>query len=161
MAAMAASLMCCGVAKCGSPAVMSTTSIPCWRSFSASATAAMVAEGSMRLMRSVRRTGWVTGVMTVLITFFFLDLLLPLGGRLARKPSVVLEFVSHIHFLTNFLRDEIRHQAFDRSAELRDFAHQARTQIGIFFRRHHEDRLQRRAEVCGSSAPFEARTRSR
>ena len=67
MAAMAASLMCCGVAKCGSPAVASTTSIPCWRNFSASATAAMVAEGSIRLMRSVKRTGWVTGVITVLM----------------------------------------------------------------------------------------------
>src|SRR2546428_5701751 len=44
MAAIAASLICCGVEKCGSPTLRSTTSTPAWRSLSASATTAMVAE---------------------------------------------------------------------------------------------------------------------
>src|ERR1035438_6327321 len=152
MAAMAASLMCCGVEKWGSPAPKSTTSIPCWRSLSASATTAMVAEGSMRLMRSVRRTGWVTGVMTVLmltvLKLSFPRLTFALGRRLARRRLAVLKFVSHIHFLTNLLRDEFRHQAIDGPAELRDFAYQTRTQVRIFFGGHHEHRFQTRLEFA-------------
>src|SRR5450755_4251460 len=146
MAAMAASLMCCGVEKWGSPAPKSTTSIPCWRSLSASATTAMVAEGSMRLMRSVRRTAWVTGVTTVLMfrysSFLLPGLALALRRRSARRRFAGLKFVSHVHFLTNLLLDEFRHQAFDGSAELRDFAYQTRTQVRIFFGGHHEHRLQ-------------------
>ena len=52
MAAIAASLICCGVGKCGSPAPKSTSFAPCARSFAASAVTAMVAEISIRPMRS-------------------------------------------------------------------------------------------------------------
>ena len=53
--------------KWGSPAPKSTTSMPCWRSLSASATTAMVAEGSMRLMRSVSFTAGVASVTGVIV----------------------------------------------------------------------------------------------
>ena len=72
IALMAASLTCCGVEKCGSPAPKSTTSMPCWRSLSASATTAMVAEGSMRLIRSVSLTVGVASVTGVMLVFLFL-----------------------------------------------------------------------------------------
>src|SRR5579863_9481090 len=52
MAAMAASLMCRGVLKCGSPAPKSTRLAPWARSLAASAATAMVAETSIRPMRS-------------------------------------------------------------------------------------------------------------
>src|SRR4051812_19690309 len=51
MAAIAASLMCRGVAKCGSPAPKSTSFAPSARSLAAAAVTAMVAEISMRPMR--------------------------------------------------------------------------------------------------------------
>src|SRR5580692_8227156 len=51
---MAASLMCCGVGKCGSPAPKSTSLAPWARSFAASAATAMVAETSIRPIRSAK-----------------------------------------------------------------------------------------------------------
>src|SRR5271168_1264634 len=54
MAAMAASLMCRGVEKCGSPAPKSTRLTPCARSLEASAATAMVAETSIRPIRSAK-----------------------------------------------------------------------------------------------------------
>ena len=91
MAAIAASLTCCGVEKCGSPAPKSTTSIPCWRSLSASATTAMVAEGSMRLIRSVSLTAGVasvTGVILIFLSsFFFRPCLVFLTSALLRSAA--------------------------------------------------------------------------
>src|ERR1700722_18073671 len=54
MAAIAASLMWRGVAKCGSPAPKSTSWAPWARSLAASAVTAMVAETSMRPIRSAK-----------------------------------------------------------------------------------------------------------
>src|SRR5689334_3048208 len=76
IAAIAASLMCCGVAKCGSPAPKSTTSIP------------------------------------------------------------------RLQLLSQSLLNQVGHQSFDRSTQLRDLAYKARTQIRVRLRRHHENRLQ-------------------
>ena len=110
----------------------------------------MVAEGSMRLMRSVSRTGWVTGDATVLmltVLSFSWTWLLPSERRLG-LAAAVRELVSYVHFLTKFLRDQFGNQAFDGSAKLRDLAHQARTQVRILFGRHHEHRLQPRLEFA-------------
>ncbi len=64
IAAMAASLMCSGVLKCGSPTPKSTMSTPLARSFSAAAATAIVAEASMRWMRLVRIDAvWVAVVV--------------------------------------------------------------------------------------------------
>src|ERR1700728_4453289 len=66
MAAMAASLMCCGVAKCGSPAPKSTSFAPCARSLAASAVTALVAEVSIRPIRSEK-----SALAVVVIRIFF------------------------------------------------------------------------------------------
>src|SRR5580693_6324621 len=66
MAAMAASLMCCGVAKWGSPAPKSTSFAPCARSLAASAVTAMVAEISIRPIRSEK-----SAVAVVVMEIFF------------------------------------------------------------------------------------------
>src|SRR5690348_17853479 len=63
---MAASLMCCGVAKCGSPAPKSTSFAPWARSLAASAVTAMVAEISIRPIRSEKRAAAVV----VMLLFF-------------------------------------------------------------------------------------------
>src|SRR5581483_402694 len=112
MAAMAASLMCCGVAKWGSPAPKSTTSMSWPRSLSASATTAIVEEGSMRLIRSVSFKPRPVSVATVIS--FFLQLLL----------------------------DQLRDKAGDGPSQLGNFTHQARTQVRVGFGRHHEHSFQ-------------------
>src|SRR5882724_11572127 len=65
MASIAACLMCCGVAKCGSPAPKSARSTPCALSRSASAVIAIVAETSMRLIRSLKTFFAAAVVVTV------------------------------------------------------------------------------------------------
>src|SRR5579864_8140259 len=114
MAAMAASLMCSGVAKCGSPAPKSTRSAPFSRSLVASITTAMVAEISMRSMRSERTllfTSLATGMYAP-----YLDLLSDPANFHRRCAS---------QFLLQPLLHQFRHQAFNRAAELRDLPHQA------------------------------------
>ena len=66
MAAMAASLMWRGVGKCGSPAPKSTRLAPWARSLAASAATAMVAETSIRPMRSAKTFVGVETVMMLL-----------------------------------------------------------------------------------------------
>src|SRR5581483_2356074 len=70
MASMAASLMCCGVAKCGSPAPKSARSMPCDFIFRASAVIAIVAETSMRLIRSVRILVGAATVAVLMISVY-------------------------------------------------------------------------------------------
>src|SRR5271165_374729 len=66
MAAMAASLMWRGVGKCGSPAPKSTRLAPCARSLAASAATAMVAETSIRPMRSANTAEGAETVIALL-----------------------------------------------------------------------------------------------
>src|SRR5579872_5569137 len=76
MAAMAASLMCWGVAKWGSPAPKSTSFAPWARSLAASAVTAMVAEISIRPIRSEK-----SAVAVVVMSLFF-QILVSFGGRI-------------------------------------------------------------------------------
>src|SRR5271154_4194197 len=78
MASMAASLMWRGVAKWGSPAPKSTSLAPVARSLAASAVTAMVAETSMRPMRSVRI--FVAEAAVVMVVLFF-QILAGSGGE--------------------------------------------------------------------------------
>src|SRR5208282_4342015 len=78
----------------------------------------------------------------VLLQLLFSGLALGFGRHLIAGLLAVLEFVSYIYFLTKFLFDEFGHQAIDRSAQFRDFTHQTRTEVRIFFSGHHEHRLQ-------------------
>src|ERR1017187_4445533 len=71
MAAMAASLMGCGVGKWGSPAPKSTRLTPWARSLAASADTASVAETSIRPMRPVKT--W-EGELTVVIIYSILQI---------------------------------------------------------------------------------------
>src|SRR5581483_7167939 len=73
MALMAASLMWRGVAKCGSPAPKSTSFAPCARSLAASAVTAMVAETSIRPMRSAKIFEGVVVVALMLLFFQIFD----------------------------------------------------------------------------------------
>src|ERR1039458_903322 len=66
MAAMAASLMCLGVEKWGSPAPKSTRFAPWARSLAASAATAMVAETSIRPIRSAKTCEGVETVIALL-----------------------------------------------------------------------------------------------
>src|ERR1700758_3737484 len=65
IALMAASLMCCGVLKCGSPMPMSQRSMPLARSLAASAVMAIVAEISIRFRRA--ENGLLTAVMVAIV----------------------------------------------------------------------------------------------
>ena len=67
---MAASLMCRGVGKCGSPAPKSTRSTPWARSLAASAATAMVAETSIRPIRSAKT---LVGLNAVVMLSIFTD----------------------------------------------------------------------------------------
>ena len=60
-------------------------------------------------------------MMAVLSSQFLFSLALAFR-RPVFERSTTFKFVSHIHFLTNLLGDEFRHQAIDRTAKLRDFA---------------------------------------
>src|SRR5580692_6741865 len=146
MAAMAASLMCCGVAKCGSPAPKSTTSMPCARSLSASATTAMVAEGSMRLMRSVSFNASLVAVVMPFFSFSFVACPNPSypkpqsGARLAAyRQGRVFHAAS---------AQQLPAPALHRAAGLRHFAHQSRADVGVLVGRHHENGLQRGFEFA-------------
>src|SRR5579859_3092586 len=69
MAAMAASLMCRGVGKWGSPAPKSTRFAPWARSLAASAATAMVAETSIRPMRSAKILEGAATVVVIALIF--------------------------------------------------------------------------------------------
>ena len=69
MAAMAASLMWRGVEKWGSPAPKSTRLAPWARSLAASAATAMVAETSIRPMRSAKTLAGAATVVVMLYIF--------------------------------------------------------------------------------------------
>src|SRR5262249_1261096 len=91
MAAMAASLMCWGVEKWGSPAPNSTRSAPPALSLAASATTAMVAETSMRPTRSLSCLTWGRVAIFILTSLdscrrlkFFAQ---PLLHQLAHQPA--------------------------------------------------------------------------
>src|SRR5215510_2317708 len=127
MAWIAASLMCCGVEKCGSPAPNSTRSAPEAFSLAASATTAMVAEISMRFTRSLN-------CFT--------------SGRVAiSQPRSNVGRTGLKFFAQPFLH-QLRDQAPHRPAQAEDFLDQPRTQIGVSFRRHHENGLQLRLQFA-------------
>src|SRR5215470_16226809 len=118
MAAIAASLMCWGVAKCGSPAPNSTRSAPEAFSLAASATTAMVAEISIRFTRSLNcfTSGKVAMVHPQLcIRCFRLELV--------AQPALY----------------QLRYQAAYRAAQTKDLLHQPRAQVRIRFRGHHKN----------------------
>src|SRR5437588_6251793 len=127
MAAMAASLMGCGVAKCGSPAPKSTRSTPLARSLSASFTTARVAEISIRPMRSLSLS--VTGPGAVVVAM----------GRLSCRKrlldllqiSVLAPIDDGLQFIPQLLLHRRRYQALHRAAQGGDLAHQPRAEIGI------------------------------
>src|SRR5215510_7815229 len=103
MAWMAASLMCCGVEKCGSPAPNSTRSAPPALSFAASATTAMVAEISMRFTRSLN-------CFT--------------SGRVAIFQPQSSIGCAGLKFFTQPVLHQLRHQATHGAAETEDFLYQ-------------------------------------
>src|SRR4051812_15856103 len=109
MALMAASLICRGVLKCGSPAPKSASSIPCAFSLAASFTMARVAEISMRLMRSL------TNFCVVVVVA---DIWPPLVFRLLA-----------VHLLMQTLLYDLRHQRAHGAAQLEDLFHQTRTEV--------------------------------
>src|SRR6185437_12096074 len=76
---MAASLIWRGVAKCGSPAPKLTRFTPCARRRAASAVTAMVAETSMRPMRSEKVL--VAAVLVAVMMFLFFQILEKCGGE--------------------------------------------------------------------------------
>src|SRR3954466_13763839 len=86
MAAIAASLICRGVGKWGSPAPKSTKLAPWARSLAASAATAMVAETSMRLMRSAKT---LAGAATDVVMLSFLQILGAGGTGRRRELSLI------------------------------------------------------------------------
>src|ERR1700685_1401774 len=141
---MAASLICCGVEKCGSPPPKSPTSMPCPRSLSASATTAIVAEGSIRLIRSVSTSA---SVVAVVIYVFPLCLCVrSLGGF--RPQSAFFQAAGRIQFFPQLKLYNFGHQPSDRASCLRHFSHEPRTPVEIFIRWHHKARFQRRLQLA-------------
>src|SRR5260221_14060709 len=126
MAAMAASFICCGVSKCGSPAPNSTRSAPAALSLAASATTAMVAEISIRLTRSLNCL--VAGKVAICSSLHF-------GG-------------GAMHFFRQSLCHQFGYQAAHGASEPENFFYQARTQVRIGFGRHHENRFQLRLQFA-------------
>src|SRR3954469_7007989 len=116
MASTAASLMCSGVGKCGSPAPKSTRSAPVERSFSASATTAMVAETWMRLMRSVSILRAGAGLASSFDSILD-SVLAPLGRAFFCSPH-------RFDLAFQALLDEFRPQSADGPAEPVDLFHQ-------------------------------------
>src|ERR1700733_10123177 len=121
-ASMAAFLMCSGVAKSGSPGPKSTTSTPRAFSFSPSMSTAMVGDTEIRFTRFASRTA-------VLLSRALVEPQRGLDG---------LEVFLRNYFDAQASFDFRRHQAGYRSAEARDLAHQARTQITVSFGGQHE-----------------------
>src|SRR5581483_5442278 len=173
MAATAASLMCGGVWKCGSPAPKSTRSAPEARILSASATTAMVAETSMRLIRSASaiREGVATDIEASCLQLWSSSAdrrrnSLWLEDRYSSIVTASAESAKllsppralpglrdggmrpAIHFALQAFFHQVRDQALDRSAETDDLLHQPRTDIGVSFGRHHEHSLDLRAELA-------------
>src|SRR6266704_4747697 len=118
MAAIAASLMCCGVEKCGSPAPNSTRSAPVAFNLAASATTAMVADISIRLTRSLNC--FVAGTVAIFNPHS--------DFNLAALKCAAMEFFSQplLHYL--------RHQSAYRASELEYFLDQPGAQVRIGFR---------------------------
>src|SRR4051812_48070983 len=131
--------MCSGVGKCGSPAPKSTRSAPVARSFSASATTAMVAETWMRLMRSVSilragagRRGWGCGggsafgggggVGLGVFIPFWLPFWLRFGGASFPPPH-------GFDLAFRALLDDFGPQPGEGTAEPVDLFHQARAEV--------------------------------
>src|ERR1044071_8132875 len=67
MARAAASLMCAGVSKAGSPGAKSTTSCPSWRRAMAACIAARVEEGCIRATFGETGKGILTAVSVILV----------------------------------------------------------------------------------------------
>src|SRR5262245_5808254 len=127
MAAIASSLMCCGVEKWGSPAPNSTRSAPAALSFAASATTAMVAEISIRFTRSLN-------CLT--------------SGRVAMVHPRLNLCCRTLKFFAEPLLHQLRYQPSHRTAKSKNLFDQARTQVGISFGRHHKDCFQVRLEFA-------------
>src|SRR5215471_8749116 len=124
---MAASLMCWGVEKCGSPAPNSTRSAPPALSFAASATTAMVAEISIRFTRSLN-------CLT--------------SGRVAMVHPRSNLCCCTLKFFTEPLLHQIRYQTPHGTAKSKNLFHQPRAQVRVSFGRHHEDCFQLRLEFA-------------
>src|SRR4051794_28442128 len=127
MAAIAASLMCWGVGKCGSPAPNSTISAPPALSCAASATTAMVAEISMRLTRSLNC--FTAGSVAILYLY-------------SKYGCCAMEFLSQPLF------HQFRHQPAHGTAKAKNLFDQPGAQIGISFRGHHEHGFQLRLQFA-------------
>src|SRR5271157_2041816 len=133
MAAIAASFMCRGAGKCGSPAPKSTRSAPVARSFSASPITADVAETSMRRMRLVRNDeSWVPAAVIVWPSLEMRSR----GVRLFLCDLVAYSLFHHF-----------RQESGEWSAQLRDLPHDSRTEIGVLFGRHQEQRFYTRLHL--------------
>src|ERR1051326_492925 len=127
MALIAASLMCWGVEKCGSPAPNSTRSAPPAFSLAASATTAMVALISMRFTRSLNC--FTAG--TVAICY-----LTSLCGRGAME------------FIPQPLLHQLRHQPAHGAAKAKNLFDQPRAQVRVGLGWHHENSFQLRLQLA-------------
>src|SRR5579884_110268 len=145
MASMAASFMCCGVEKCGSPAPKSARSMPCDFIFRASAVIAMVAETSMRLIRSVRI---FVGAATVAVLILQVSQIWPADRRCRFcglwTPGLLGPWNGRAGdlFPLQPLHDDRGNERLDVAAELEDALDQARADVGVLLCGHHEQRLE-------------------
>src|SRR6185312_13921051 len=137
MASMAASLMWRGVAKCGSPAPKLTRLTPCARRRAASAVTAMVAETSMRPMRSEKV---LLAAVLVAVMLLFFQIFSGSGRNSFCGSSTAM--------LAQPLDDELRDEAFDGAAQLEDFLDEARAYEGVLAVGHEEDGFEFRGEAA-------------
>src|SRR5580658_9679001 len=118
--------------------------MPCARSLSASATTAMVAEGSMRLMRSVSfRASLVAVVMTSSSSFVCLILFCSELRFAARPAACRPGRVFRATFARLFLGPIL-----SPARPPAPLPAPAAADVGIFVGRHHEDSLERGLELA-------------
>src|SRR5688572_25281536 len=165
MAVLPAALTCSGVGKSGSPALKSTTLTPSRRRRSASAAIFSVADGAT----CARRCANTIGIRSLRTGGLKASGYLPGPGgpglrvRLRRScPYIVACAPLSAHRLVLTAHPSFngrRNQAADIATETEHFLDQARAQIRVLLRRHHEHRFERRLEMaihqCHLKLPLE------
>ena len=161
MAAMAASLMCRGVGKCGSPAPKSTRLMPWARSLAASAATAMVAETSIRPMRSAKTWGEETAV--VIVPSIFTDFgagAKSSGGNMRNCywRSGMQRLIYHRPMVAFLLKSRIMglHMWRWDQGRLAYFQFDALRQISVFVTRYNFKAAQRPALLAETGLAFSA-----
>src|SRR6516225_10355973 len=134
IASIAACLIWSGVGKSGSPGPKSAISTPLAFSWSAAVITAAVGEICMRLMRSVSFTSSPRGNGALSHRFRIVSRAglgrLRTSGNLRAQPLLY----------------DRRHQSLERRSQLRNLAHQLRTQIAVGDSRQHENGLEPRLQ---------------